>query len=93
VDPENEQGLAENVRRKFPRTCLLQAGLGTEKISRNARITAGLKLREAARVFFNVPPACVGRKPSWRTGSRNALVFLWGRGVPLVAVAAGITLS
>jgi hypothetical protein len=31
--------------------------LGTEKISRDARITAGLGLREAAEVFLNVSPA------------------------------------
>jgi hypothetical protein len=67
--------------------------LGTEKISRSARITAGLKLREAARVFSNVPPGGRGRKPSRRTGSKSALVFLRGGGVEFVAVAAGITLS
>jgi hypothetical protein len=31
--------------------------LGNEKISRSARITAGLNLREAARVFLKVSPA------------------------------------
>jgi hypothetical protein len=29
---------------------------GNRKISRSSRITAGLKLREAAKVFSNVPP-------------------------------------
>src|SRR5881296_3776411 len=54
----------------------ISSNLGTEKISRDSRITAGPKLPEAARVFSNVSPAGVGRKPSWRTGSRNALEFL-----------------
>jgi len=42
--------------------------LGYEKISRSSRITAGLKLREAAGVFSKVSPARAGRKPSGRTG-------------------------
>jgi shikimate kinase len=53
----------------------ISSNLGTEKISRSARITAGLKLREAAKVHLNVPPASAGRKPSGRTGSRNARFF------------------
>src|SRR5439155_739535 len=53
---------------------------------------ADLKLPEAAIVFSNVSPAGVGRKPSWRTGSRNALEFLPDRRLRRVAVAAGIKL-
>jgi len=49
--------------------------LGYEKISRSSRITAGLKLREAAGVVTKVSPAIAGRKPSGRTGSRSASVF------------------
>ncbi|PYU66527.1 MAG: hypothetical protein DMG49_21960 [Acidobacteria bacterium] len=71
----------------------ISSNLGTEKISRSARITAGLKLREAAKVLLNVSPAWAGRKPSRRTGSRSALLSFGGRGVALVAVAMGITVS
>src|SRR4029077_3991202 len=71
----------------------ISSNLGTEKISRSARITAGLKPREAARVFSNVPPGGKGRKPSQRTGSKSALVFLRGGDAEFVAVAVGITLS
>jgi len=71
----------------------ISSNLGAEKISRSARITAGLKLREAAEVFLNVPPAWAGRKPSGRTGSRNARFFLRGVGVAVICRGAGITLS
>ena len=71
----------------------ISSNLGTEKISRSARITAGLKLPEAAKVLLNVPPGGAGRKPSRRTGSKkSALVFWLARGGCLVAVAMGITL-
>jgi hypothetical protein len=87
VDPENEQGLAENVRRKFPRNWDAKKSPGTPEF------TAGLKLREAAKAFLNVSPAAAASKPSGRPGSRSAWIFLRGPIVALVAAAAGITLS
>ena len=65
---------AKGSNRKCPSK--ISSNLGTEKISRSARITAGLKLREAARVFSTVTLAYGGRKPSGRTGSRFALLFM-----------------
>src|SRR5256885_229523 len=48
-------GTRPRPRRKCP--LKISSNLGTEKISRSARITAGLKPHEAAKVLLNVPLA------------------------------------
>ena len=52
----------------------------------------GLALREVAKVLSNVTLAHKRRKPSWRTGSRVASVFLGNFGEVMVAEAAGLKL-
>ena len=68
--PHCNQGQAQIVLRKFPRTCVQQAGLGNEKIFGSSRTIAGLQPHDTAESFLNLPLAPRGRKPSARTGSR-----------------------
>jgi hypothetical protein len=70
----------------------ISSNLGTEKISLNARITAGLELREQQESFltYHLPKRAASR-PGGQVPEMHW--FPWGRGVALVAVAARITLS
>src|SRR5207249_11537272 len=68
VDPEKKQSHAENVLRKFPRTWEPKKSPGTPESPPDRSC---VKQQES----LNLPPASRGRKPSGRTGSRNALVL------------------